>query len=588
MPFEMGFTLIVVGMTLLLLLTDRFPVDMITLGSVVALLLAGILTPEEAVAGFSNPATITVAGMLILSAGISHSGALSALARRLARNGSPGQTITLALPLMLIVGLISAFINNTAAVAVFLPLTLEMARRAGVSPSRLLLPLSYASLFGGVCTLLGTSTNILVASLARQEGMEPFTVFEFLPVGLIFMTAGVLYMILFGIPRLPDRGPSDVWSDYDVGDYLTEIVVLENSPNLGRRLDDCPLTTDLELDVLELQRAGRVYEPPPPRTRLQAGDLLRVRCKVDELMRLQDREGVALKPSLKLGDPRNLRLVEAVIAPSSPVAGKTLKQLNFRRRFGCTAVALRHHDKVQHSRLGSSVLHSGDVLVLMVPPGRLEALRKMADFVLLSDNRLPTRQRWRKFCSLGAMAVTVVLAAAEILPIVSAVLLGCLILLASRCLDPAEAYRSVEWQVIMLLGGMLALGVALEKTGVTALIAQKVMVLGELWGPVALVSALYLVTSLLTEVVSNNATAVLLVPVAIQAAHGLGVDPKPLVMAIAFAASASFMTPIGYQTNTLVFGPGRYKFLDYFRIGAPLNLMFWVLATFLIPIFWPL
>ncbi len=588
MGFEALFTIVVVIISLILLVWDRFPVDMVTLGTVVALLLAGILTPDEAVAGFSNPATVTVAGMLILSAAISHSGALSALARKLAKPERKGMPINIALPLMIVVGFISAFINNTAAVAVFLPLVLEMARRAEVAPSKLLLPLSYASLFGGVCTLLGTSTNILVASLARQEGLAPFTIFEFLPVGLLFFVTGVLYMVLFGIPNLPDRGKTDLYQDYNMAGYLTELVVLADSTNAGCRLDECPLTRDLEIDILEIRREGRRLRNPGPATRILEGDVLLVRCQVDHVIELSGVEGISLKPLVGKESQADICLVEAAIAPSSQLTGKTLKEIDFRRKYGCTAIAIRHFSKILNTGLGSTPLRGGDVVLLQVPPTALERIKRATEFILLSENTVPANNRWKKFCSLAAMAVTVLLAATEVLPIVSAVLLGCLLVFATRCLDPDEAYRTVEWQVIMLLGGMLALGEALEKTGITQMMAQQVTKLGELWGPVALVSGLYLLTSLLTEVISNNAAAVLLVPVAIGAAEGLGVDPKPLVMAICFAASASFMTPIGYQTNTLVFGPGRYKFKDYLKVGTPLNILFWIIATFAIPVFWPL
>jgi di/tricarboxylate transporter len=327
MGFEAIFTIVVVIISLILLVWDRFPVDMVTLGTVVALLLAGILTPDEAVAGFSNPATVTVAGMLILSAAISHSGALSTLARKLAKPERKGRPVNIALPLMLVVGCISAFINNTAAVAIFLPLVLEMARRAEVAPSKLLLPLSYASLFGGVCTLLGTSTNVLVASLARQEGLAPFTIFEFLPVGLLFFVAGVLYMVLFGIPNLPDRGSPDLYQDYNMAGYLTELVVLDNSTNAGCRLDECPLTRDLEIDILEIRRDGRRLRNPGPATRLSEGDVLLVRCQVDHVIELSGVEGISLKPMVGRESPADICMVEAAIAPSSHLPTSRVRRL---------------------------------------------------------------------------------------------------------------------------------------------------------------------------------------------------------------------------------------------------------------------
>ena len=590
MTFEIVLVLAILAGAVACFATERLPVDLVALLVLSALLGSGILTPEQAVSGFSNTATVTVAAMFVLSAGLVRTGVVGLLGKRLTSVGRLGLRPTL-IALMALIGVVSAFINNTAAVAIFLPIVLGLARDSGISPSKLLIPLSFASMFGGVCTLIGTSTNILVSSIAAQHGLSPFGMFELSPLGLVLFAVGALYLLTAGVRIIPDRrAGADLAQSYGMGDYMTEILVLPESPAVGRLLRESPLVRDLDLDVLEIQRGGRLLPAPGAETVLAADDLLRVRCDVRKIRQAEKQKGIVLKSGLKWRD-EDLRsseasLLEAVIVPGSALEGKTLKEAGFRQMYGGTALAIRHRGEVMRERLGMTRLQSGDVLLVEVRRDRVDALKRNPDFVVVSEIGLDEPRRGKLLLALAIVAGVVGAAALELLPILGSAILGSVLLVLTRCLTLDEAYKAIEWRVVFLLGGILPLGIALETTGAARLLSSLLVDTIGAWGPVALLSAFYLLTSLLTEAMSNNATAALLAPIAISAAASLGVDPRPFLVAVTFAASASFMTPVGYQTNTLIYGPGHYRFGDFLRIGTPLNLLFWLIATLLIPYFW--
>ncbi len=591
MSIEMVIVLVVVLSAVILFVTEKLPVDVVGLIIIAVLLLSGIVTPEEGLAGFSNTATVTVGAMLILSAGLVKSGAMNRIGSGLTKLSRRGTAVML--PVMMIaIGIISAFINNTAAVAMLMPVVIGMAHEARVGPSKLLMPLSFASMFGGVCTLIGTSTNILVSSIAERYGQPGLGMFEMTPLGLVFFAAGTVYMLVVGLRLIPDRrAASDLTQHFSMDEYLTEIVLLPDAESVGTTIAECPLVKDVELDILEVRRGAGKLLSPDPLTVLQAGDVLLVRCNVAKIKRLQERVGIALQPEMKWRDKDlesdHTQLIEAVIAPYSVLDGRSLKGIRFRDNFGATVLAVRHNGTVVHDNLNTRTLRGGDVLLIKVRKDSLSRLRDSPAFVMISD-MLPTFRTQKLLIALSIVIGVVGAAALNLVPIVVSAISGCVLLVLTGCLTMQEAYEAVEWRIIFLLAGVLTLGIALEKTGAAALLSTWLIATVGVWGPVALVSAFYLVTSLLTETMSNNATAALLAPIAIAAAQSLGLDPRPFLMAITFAASASFMTPVGYQTNTLIYGPGRYKFADFVRVGAPLNILFWLLATLLIPIFWPL
>jgi di/tricarboxylate transporter len=592
MSAEILFVLALLLAAVVLFATERLPVDMVAMIVMASLLLSRIISVEEGVSGFSNMATVTVAAMFVLSAGLFKTGAVNFIGS--AMGASSGRSLWVSLIIIMIaIGIISAFINNTAAVAIFMPIVVGAARDMRISPSKLLMPLSFASMFGGVCTLIGTSTNILVNSIAVKHGQPAFSMFEFSKLGVVMFLVGAVYMLVIGVRLIPTRrAAGDLTQTFGMGDYLTEVILLPEAQSVGKRLEESPLVHDLDIDVLEIYRGKTPLTFPGPDTVLEANDLLRVRCNVEKIRQLEERVGVVLKSGLKWRDEdlqsAEAVLVEAVIAPNSPLEGRSLKETHFRNTFGATALAIRHRGTIMHERLGTTPLRAGDALLIEVRRDHLDALKRNPAFVIVSEVGLPEFRK-HKILPAAMIVVGVIAAAAlNILPIVVSAIIGCVLLVLTGCITLEEAYEAIDWRVIFLLAGVLTLGIALEKTGAARLISSfLITTIGSL-GPVALVSAFYLLTSILTEAMSNNATAALLAPIAIVTADSIGIDARPLLMAVTFAASASFMTPVGYQTNTLIYGPGQYRFSDFIRVGAPLNVLFWLIATLLIPQIWPL
>lgn len=582
--------LVLMVVAIILFATEKLPVDLVAMVIMATLLVSGVISLSDGVSGFSNPATMTVAAMFVLSAGLNRTGAVNFVGRGMARL-CRGHFWASLITIMVSIGVVSAFINNTAAVAIFLPIVLGLARDMKVSPSRLLMPLSFASMFGGVCTLIGTSTNILVNSIAIQHGQPPFRMFEFASLGVVMFVAGGAYMVLVGVRLVPARrSVGDLTESFGMGDYITEIILRPDAASVGKPLRNSPLVEALDVDVLRIFRDGRRLPSVTPDTVIEANDMLRVRCDVTKIRAMQDRVGVELKSrgqwhdaDLEVG--RDV-LVEAVVAPNSPLEGKSLKELQFRSLYGGTALALRHSGRVLHERLGRTPLRAGDVLLIEVKPENLQTLKRNPAFILVSEVDLPDYRKGRILPAVLIIGGVVATAALGIAPILLSALVGAVLMVLCGCLTMEDAYESIQWKIIFLLAGVITLGIALERSGAAALLSAGMIRTVGVWGPAATVSAFYLLTSLLTEIMSNNAAAVLLAPIAIATADSLGVDARPLLMAVTFAASASFMTPVGYQTNTLIYGPGQYKFSDFMRVGAPLNLLFWLLATVLIPRIW--
>jgi di/tricarboxylate transporter len=586
-------TLFVLGLMLtavVLFVSDRLRSDMVAMIILGALLISGIISPEEGYSGFAHPATVAVAAMFVLSAGLERTGAVNRVGELLGSLGKRS-SVTALVSMMVSVGVVSAFINNTAAVAILLPLVLTMAREIGMSPSKLLIPLSFASIFGGSCTLIGTSTNLLVSSMAEKHGQSPIGMFELTAVGSLLAIVGLGYMATIGQRLLPDRGHgADLTEEFDVSRYLTELEIVPGSRLVGTTVGTCDLATANEVDILAVVRQGQTMTLPRVNTVLEEGDVLWVRSDLEAMRAFRHADWVRIRPRRTWEDhgleADDAVIVEAVVAPGSPLIGKSLKESDFRNNFGSTVLAIRHHDEIRHSRLASTPLSAGDALLLEVPTSRAAGLKRRKEFVVASDVGSLDDRAQRRWFAMLIVAGVIITAATGLVHISAAALIGALLLVLSGCLRLDEAYRAVDWQVVFLLGGILPLGLALERTGGADLIATTLINwVGDL-GPTAILSALFLITTTMTAFMSNAATAALLVPIAITAASTLGVDPRPFVIAIAFGASASFMTPVGYQTNLLVYGPGSYRFSDYIKVGVPLTAIFWVLATLLIPVFW--
>ncbi|MEX1309317.1 MAG: SLC13 family permease [Candidatus Sulfomarinibacteraceae bacterium] len=574
----------------ILFASDRLRSDVVAMIILGALLLLGIITPEEGFSGFGHPATVAVAAMFVLSAGLERTGAVAGVGELLTGLGRRSPRGAL-IGMMVAIGAISAFINNTAAVAILLPPVLTMARRIEVSPSKLLIPLSFASLFGGSCTLIGTSTNLLVSSMAEQHGQPAIGMFELSKVGLVLAAAGLVFMATIGYRLLPDRGHgADLTEEFDVGSYLTELEIIPGSQLIGATVGSCALS-EIDIDVLAVVRRGQTMTLPKINTVLEENDVLWVRSDLQSMKTLRAADWISIRHGRKWGDlgleADDATIIEAVVAPGSSLIGKSLEQNDFRNRFGATVLAIRHHDHIRHSRLATTPLSAGDALLIEAPKNQIARLKQRREFVVVSDVGSLDEQTRNKWTAIAIVAGVIIAAASGWLHISAAAIGGAVLLILTGSLRVDEAYRAIDWQVVFLLGGILPLGIALQKTGGADLLADLLIDWVGSFGPMAILSALFLVTTVLTAFMSNTATAALLIPIAMTAAASLGIDPRPLIIAIAFGASASFMTPVGYQTNLLVYGPGSYRFSDYMKVGVPLTLVFWVLATLLIPLVWP-
>ncbi len=591
MNLEIVFVFGVLILTVVLFATEKLSVDLVALLVMALLMTSGVITASEGISGFSNTATVTVAAMFVLSAGLFKTGAVNSLGAVVDRVFKRS-FLTAMLLLMILVGFLSAFINNTPVIAIFLPILLNAAKTNKISVSKILLPVSFASMFGGVCTLIGTSTNILVSSIAEKNNLPAFTMFEFAPLGLILFAAGTCYMLLIGIRLIPERrGEGDLTEAFALGEYVAEIVLLPEAASVGREIRDAPLVKELEITIFEIRRSdGEIIHLPTAEEVLRANDVLRVRCNLEKIRALRQRAGVGFKPRVKWRDEKiaseKYKLVEAVISPNSALIGETLKKADFRDKYGAVVLAIRHHGKLIREKISETPLSAGDVLLIEAEREHLKFLKHTKDLIFISELDTTVFRRDKIIIALLITAGVISAASVGLLPIVVSAVVGAVLLILTGCLTLDEAYQAIEWKIIFLLAGVLSLGVALEKSGAAEMISANFVSTIGAYGLIALVSAFYLLTSILTEAMSNNATAALLAPIAIASAVALEVNPQPFLMAITFAASSSFITPVGYQTNTMIYGPGQYKFLDFVRVGTPLNIIFWLLATFLIPVFW--
>ena len=599
MPLEAYMTLAIIIAAVTLFATEKYPPDLVAVSAMVLLALTGVLTPAEAVAGFSNTATVTVAAMFALSAAVLKTGVIEAIAPAVSRHLKDHYTRATG-ALMASVGAISAFVNNTPVVATFIPIVSSAAREARIAPSKVLIPLSFGAIFGGTCTLIGTSTNLLVSGIAQQNGIESFSIFTLTPFGLVIAAAGIVYMLLIGNRLVPDRSIGEKpEEDFKVEDFITEMGIPKHSGAEGKTIEDA--FADVldengeDPEVLQLLRDDNVIESPRRDFKLKEGDRLAVRGDIRRIRRILKADDFRISRRLEtqqFKDAENV-LLEVMVAKNSELEDRTLKDHQFLHRYNANVLAIRRSDKLSRKKLWETRLKAGDVLLLHTSRRAQQRIRDMeskriAPFFTISEHDLqPFRKR--RFMAVMAVVAGVVLAASLQLVSISIAAIAAICLLAlGRVLSPHEIYKSIDWGVVFLLAAALSFGAAMNNSGLTDSLSGMLFDnIGREYGPVAVVAALYLITSVLTEIMSNNASAALLAPISISIAATMGVDPLPFLVTIAFAGSASFLTPVGYQTNTMVYSAGNYRFTDFTRVGAPLNLILWGLATLCIPVFYP-
>jgi len=591
MTIEILFVFFLLVATFAMMVWEKLSLDIVAMIAFSALLVAGILTPAEAFKVFSNEAAITVACMFILSAALERTGVIESIAHRL--NRAVGKSDWSVLIVMLpIVALLSAFINNTPVVVVFMPVMISLAASRGLKPSKLLIPLSFASIFGGMCTLLGTSTNILVSASAEQMGQEPIGMFELGRAGWILAFVGLAYLVTIGRLLLPGRDTlASILQASDNKQYLTEAVIAAGSPLIGKKFTETPLANQPKARVLEVLRAGDPVLAPLNEIVLEQGDRLRLTTALSSVLDLNKLTGVELLPKAELGvelvGSQKAIVAESVIGPRSSLVGRSVRDANFRRKYGVLVLAVHRQGVNLRADFADVKLHYGDTLLVEGPETSVNNLRGHRDFLLLLDVPETAKRRQKQALAVGAILSVVVLATFNVLPIAALAVIAAVFVVATGCLDAENAYDAVDWKIIFLIFGMLALGMALEKTKGAELVAHTLIQGLGGWGPLVVLSSIVLLTSMMTNFLSNNAVAVLLTPIAIQAATAMQVSPRPFIIAVALGASACFATPIGYQTNTLVYGAGGYKFRDFIKVGLPLNLVFCALAAYYIPKFWP-
>jgi di/tricarboxylate transporter len=554
---------------------------------------ARFLTKRGLLSVFSNGAPITIACMFVLSAGLERTGAIDVMGRFFTKIAGKGE-LRVMLTLILMAAALSAFVNNTPIVVVFLPIVLSHARATGVKASRLLIPLSFAAILGGTCTLIGTSTNLIIDGMAQEYGQIPFSMFEITKLGLIYAVIGIVYLVLIGRKLLPERSSlAELIEPAASRSFLTQFSVEANSPLIGKSLIETLLKKIPSAQILEVRRRGQTLDIPLDELDIRQGDRLLVTLHGTSFKDLHEAEGIrfAGQESLNLKEleTRELKLIEGIVGPRSSFVGKTLLQIGFRRYHRIHVLAIHRQGENLNKDFDEVRLQFGDTLLMEGPAEAINQIQKSDDFVTITEVAEVTVRPAKLWVGVAITAAFVLGIALQLpfLPMPAVAILAAIATILSRCLTHQQAYEAVQWNIMFLIFGMLALGLAMEQSGAAEKMVNAVMGVVGGYSPIVILSVVYLLASILTEFISNSAVAALLTPVIIGIAASLEVDARPFIVALMFGCSASFATPIGYQTNTYVYGAGGYKFNDFPKVGVPLNLALWIAATFLIPWLWP-
>jgi len=595
MTFEIAFVLGLIFLAFILFVTEKFSLDVTALLILTILFLSGFLSIDEAISGFSNPAVITISLLFVLSYALQKTRILEYLIVRI--NQLVSRSITLGLSVYLLtIALASALMNNTAIVAIFMPVTIRLAHRYHMSPSKLLIPLSYAAIMGGTLTLVGTSTNLLVNSIYINNNGLALGMFEFAKYGWITLVIGLIYILTIAPRILPSRTvTSSLTKSYHMAGYLTEMKISKDSPLVGSTCQERNVSHNYDVIVLDIQRDKRLISYNVGNKKLEEGDILFVKGSVESFLQMKEVEKVSLLTDEKLTqselEQEDNVLIECMVTDQSDLIGQTIMNSNFRKRFYAFILAIRREGSIIRNKIAHVLIQSYDTLLIYGGKKQLEKLANSSGFILLGEvqEKLVKVRFW--WISILSIFATITLAAAGVLPIIKGALLSVVVLLVFRVITPNEAYQSIHWQVIVLIAALIPLGIVIESTGTASFIGESISQIVRSYSdnlqPHILLALTYLITMILTEVSSNTATAIIMTPVVLSISASMGIDARPLIFGVCFAASASFSTPVGYQTNLMVYGPGGYRFSDFIKVGLPLSITLWLTAIIIIPMIWP-
>lgn len=568
--------------------TEKIPVDVITVGLLLVLTVLGILTPTEAFSGFGSDFIVMLASIFVVGAAMQKAGVLDMLGHRLF-TWTRNRVKSLPLILMTAVSFTSAFMNNTTVTAMFVAPVVGLARKLQISPSKLLMPVAFASILGGTCTVIGTSTNVAVNAYLAKNGLPPFGMFDFAPIGIVLCVIGIVFLATVGMRLLPDYQAVDMMQDLRQQQYFTEILVKEKSSLVGRKIRQTVIS-QIGLRVLNIIRDGRNAIADADSV-VQANDILLVEGSLAELMKVKDANGIDILADAKAADDlvsEDIQIAELLILPTNDFVGMTVKEAEFKRRFGLTVIAINRDGQTLSEKIGATEIKPGDRLLVQGPADTIRFRQSFSDFVVLQEHSYePSRSRRNAALSSSFFVAAILLGSFNVIPLSIAFMLAAFLCVVFKCIKPDEAYEKIEWNLLVLIGGMSSFGVALQKTGAAEFLAEHINDWFGGMGPLAVLAAYVVLTMLLTQPMSNAAAALVVLPVALESAGGLGANPISFALGVMLGASVSLITPFE-PSCILVYGPGRYKIADFFKVGSLATVLLFIAILILVPIFYPL
>lgn len=587
MTIQIATVLAILVLTIVLMAAELWPVEVVALLVVVTLVFTKIITPEQALDGFGDASLVMIASVLVMTAGIVHTGVANRLGLWIGQI-SGRSALRFFIFNLLGIAFLSAFINNVAATAIFVPIVMSVARRKKWSPAQFLMPLAFGSILGGTCTLIGTSTNVAISSALTKYQLAPFGIFEFAPIGVPIACGGILYLVLVGRRWIPDRTQADLAQQYHVKEFLTEIVVPPASKLAGKTVNECELQLRFEVNLVGVVREGGSILAPHPRQEIRAHDLLLLEGKLENILHLKEAANVEIRAERAGGlDLDKVQMREVLIAPRSELIGQTLKESQFRQRYGLNVLAIYRQGESLIDKPGRIRLEAGDTLLVQGEDDRVGSLGVHQDLILLGGAPVPAYRRRKAGLAIIILVLSIAASAAGVLPVVFCFLLGATLMVLTGCLSTQQAYEHIDWRVLLLIAGMSSLGVAMKSSGAAGFVAALLHSLTAGLPPLALLAALFWITVLLTQPLSNAAAGLLALPIALAAAEAGGKNPRGFAMMVSIAASISVMTPFE-PACLLVYGPGKYQFLDFVKNGAVVTVIAFIISLTLVPLLWPL